>query len=395
MHRLLLGDRGEHRDIRGREPGGLVEAVEHERAAGGLEGALGSPLVPSGFGCTRRTAGDRRGTQTRQATRDEDGGGVPLRGHHLAGNEALPDDLVEAEVVRAERTPDALGRELERSGADGLVGFLRILVGGCEEVGLLGEVLVAELAGDVVAGHLQRGAGNVRAVGTHICDEAGRAFAGNVHTFIERLCGLHGAPRAEAQARGRGLLERGGDERGRGAGAGALGLDGGDGVFGGRIDGAADGATELGGAAAFFVLDGVDGGDLEAGEGGDVADLRCQIGSRGIPPGTGGVPRAGPPELELGAVDFDEFGLDGLVVGEPLELRLAGGRVALLVLLGHKGWPRRGELLLIRIREREVGEDVPELIGDEGADGPLTLDDETDGDGLHAPGAEAAGDFFP
>jgi hypothetical protein len=97
----------------GRDAGDLVETVEDEGAAGGLEG-------------TSRSTGLQSQTS---ATLDQDGGGVPLRGGHLAGDEALPDDLVEAEVVGAERVLYAAGGEVEGGRADGLVGFLGGLVG--------------------------------------------------------------------------------------------------------------------------------------------------------------------------------------------------------------------------------------------------------------------------
>jgi hypothetical protein len=73
---------------------------------------------------------------------------VPLRGHHLAGDESLPDDLVEPELIWRESAPDARrARELWIGRADGLVRFLGGLVGGREEVGLLGQILVAECPG--------------------------------------------------------------------------------------------------------------------------------------------------------------------------------------------------------------------------------------------------------
>jgi len=114
-------------------------------------------------------------------------------------------------------------RVVEARRADCLVGFLRILVGTAEEVGLFGEVLVAELTLDVLAGHVERLARQVRRVGTHVGDDADGAFAGDVHTFIKLLRGPHGALGAEAQSGAAGLLERAGDERRGGPDAGAFG----------------------------------------------------------------------------------------------------------------------------------------------------------------------------
>ncbi len=90
-------------------------------------------------------------------------------------------------------------------GADGLVGFLRVLCGGFVNAGrrrhiVLAVILIDEVARGVNSFHRKRDA-----VGTHIGDEADR-LAADVHAFIKALGDAHRARRAEAELAGGFLL---------------------------------------------------------------------------------------------------------------------------------------------------------------------------------------------
>ena len=135
----------------------------------------------------------------------------PLAGRvlHLAGDRALPDQLVEPGLVRAE-LPAALldGAEAVAGGADGLVGLL----------GALGPGLVAPGGGRQVVlavGLAHQGAdggdgllGEVGGVGAHVGDPA---------VLVQALGHGHGAPGRPPQPPVGLLLQGGGDERRRGA----------------------------------------------------------------------------------------------------------------------------------------------------------------------------------
>ncbi len=79
---------------------------------------------------------------------DLGGGALDLGRLHLAGDGALPDQVVEAELVGIEILAH-LGRRAEEIGrADGLVGFLRVLRLGRVDARLLRQVAFAEFLAD-------------------------------------------------------------------------------------------------------------------------------------------------------------------------------------------------------------------------------------------------------
>ena len=93
--------------------------------------------------------------------------------------------------------------------------FLRVLRLGLVHVRLVRHRLGAEVAGDDVAQFGQRVIGDMGGVGTHVADQADRAFLADRETLVQLLRDAHGAAGGEAElARGL-LLQRGGDERRR------------------------------------------------------------------------------------------------------------------------------------------------------------------------------------
>ena len=139
------------------------------------------------------------------------GGALQPRGGHLAGQRALPDQLVEPGMIaRAGAVAAEIGR------ADRLVRFLRVL-----RLGLVMARLVRDVAGVVAVGdRLARGRDRLRrhldAVGPHVGDRA---------VLVEALRDPHRLAGGEAELARRLLLQgRGGEGRRRVAGE-RLGLD--------------------------------------------------------------------------------------------------------------------------------------------------------------------------
>ena len=129
-----------------------------------------------------------------------------LRVGHLRGDGALPDQVVQRELVGVELTRHlAGGAEHVTGGADGLVRLLRVLhlalvaPRGVRHV--LGAVQLPGLAAGRADGLLRQ----VHRVGAHV---------GDVAVLVQRLRHAHRALAAPAQAVGRLLLERRRDEGG-------------------------------------------------------------------------------------------------------------------------------------------------------------------------------------
>ena len=169
------------------------EAREDHRGAAGAE-----PVVAAGG----------------QVHRDRVEGGR----HHLAGHGALPDQLVQAAAVVIQ-VARHLGRGAQGgTGPDRLVGFLGVLGLGLVEVRLVGHRSGAEVARDHVADLAERIGRQAHRVGTHVGDQAHRAFLAQRHALVELLRHPHGAAGGEAElARGLLLQGRGGEGRGRAA----------------------------------------------------------------------------------------------------------------------------------------------------------------------------------
>ena len=160
---------------------------------------------------------------------------------HLAGHGALPNQLVEAELVIIQ----ALGHIARPAGdigrADGLVRLLGVLGLGLVHAGRVRHVGGAVFAPDQVATRENRLARHVDGIGPHIGDQAD-GLAANVDAFVEPLRHLHGAFGAEVElARGLLLQGRSGERRRRVA-ARLLAFDLGDGE-----GGVADGLHRAGG----------------------------------------------------------------------------------------------------------------------------------------------------
>ena len=154
-------------------------------------------------------------------------GDVEHRGQHLGGDEAVPDQLVELQLVALQVGGGALGREIEGGGPDRLVGVLGALLRAVE-VGFRRERALAVGLGDhrphLVEGLLR----HPRRVGAHVGDQAHRAAVADLPSFVEPLGEGHGALDREAEPARRLLLQAAGDEGRPGALLRLLALDPGD-----------------------------------------------------------------------------------------------------------------------------------------------------------------------
>src|SRR5690606_1747974 len=157
-----------------------------------------------------------------------DADGIERGRHHLAGDRALPDKLVQAAGVVLQEARDLRRRAQRRGRADRLVGFLRVLGLGFVDVGLVRYGAGAVVTRDDVADLGDRIDRQRDRVGTHVADQADGAFVSQRHALVQLLRHLHGALGGEAQL-ARGLLLQGrGGERRRGAALALLAGDVGD-----------------------------------------------------------------------------------------------------------------------------------------------------------------------
>lgn len=155
--------------------------------------------------------------------------GVNIRCHcivegicHLAGEEPLPDELVELVLIGGKAVLDLVRAHFDHGGTDGLMSILGIGFGLIHPLGrrqVLGAELFADVLGSVCLGLVR----DTQRVGTHVGNETHGAHARYLHAFVELLGCLHGAAGLEAQLAGGLLLEgRGGEGRCRALSADAL-----------------------------------------------------------------------------------------------------------------------------------------------------------------------------
>src|SRR5437870_3894233 len=139
---------------------------------------------------------------------------VEDRRNHLAGDEAVPDQFVEAEHVLLQEGLYALRRILHRSRPDGLVGVLGALLR-LELDRFGGEIILAPALPDVSSRARHRVGGEAHRVGAHVRDQSGLTLLAQLDALVETLRQGHRLLGGEAQAVRRVLLQLGGDERWR------------------------------------------------------------------------------------------------------------------------------------------------------------------------------------
>ena len=133
---------------------------------------------------------------------------------HLTGQEAAPDQPVQAILLAGQVALHLLRGQGDAAGPDGLVGVLRpglglVLLGGLRAVGR------AVAALDEAARRCLGLVGDTQGVGTHIGDQTHGALAADVHALIQLLGDGHGPAGGHVQLPGGLLLHGGGGEGGR------------------------------------------------------------------------------------------------------------------------------------------------------------------------------------
>ena len=119
---------------------------------------------------------------------------------HLRGNRALPDQVIQGQLLLRQGTGHLARRaEMVTGGTDRLVRLLRALRGGAVQARGLGHGLGPVELGSLLAGGVNRLAGQRRGVGTHVGDVTG---------LVEGLGGAHRRGRVPVQL-ARGLLLEG------------------------------------------------------------------------------------------------------------------------------------------------------------------------------------------
>ena len=126
------------------------------------------------------------------ADRIEDGG------RHLAGDEALPNQGVEAQLIAREVLFHHLGRVLDARRADRLVRVLRFLARRVD-VRFRGQIIGAERSADVVAHLGEREVGKACRIRAHVGDEADGTAPAELDALVELLGDHHRAARREAE----------------------------------------------------------------------------------------------------------------------------------------------------------------------------------------------------
>ena len=155
----------------------------------------------------------RAGAQLVRAVRQLDRRRLELLGRHLGGDGSLPDEPVEAQLLRLEGGLERVGVALEARRADRLVRLLGALGLGLVHAALRHRVRVAVARRDDVAGLAHRHAGHRGRIGSHVRDQADVAV-GRVGALVQALRDRHRPLRAETELAARLLLERRGRERG-------------------------------------------------------------------------------------------------------------------------------------------------------------------------------------
>ena len=147
---------------------------------------------------------------------------VEHRRGHLAGDKAVVDEPVEAELIARQGTFDGLGAARDVCGADGLVGVLRGLAA-LVDVGLSGQEGLAIGVFDHLAHRGERLVGDASGVRADIGHKALQALARQFHALVELLGDLHGLAGVEVEFARSLLLQIGGGKR-RGGQFAALAL---------------------------------------------------------------------------------------------------------------------------------------------------------------------------
>jgi len=181
--------------------------------------------------------GARRAKAVRIAGGKFDADCVERGRHHLRGDGAFPDQLVQAAAIVIEKARHAGRRAQGRGRPDRFMRFLRVLGFGLVFVGRIGHRAGTEVARDHIAQLGHRLVGQADRIGTHVADQADRALVAQGDTLVQLLRHAHGARGGKAEFACGFLLQCRGDERRRRPALALLALDIADPQFaGGGLD---------------------------------------------------------------------------------------------------------------------------------------------------------------
>src|SRR5690606_10793682 len=127
------------------------------------------------------------------AGRQVDGNGIERGGDHLAGDRALPDQLVEPARIIVQVARDLRRSAQRRSRTHRLVGLLGVLGLRLVEIRLVRDRTGAVITRNDVADLGQCLARQVHRVGSHVADQANGTFLAQRHALVQLLRDLHGA----------------------------------------------------------------------------------------------------------------------------------------------------------------------------------------------------------
>ena len=120
---------------------------------------------------------------------------------HLAGNKALPHQLIQLILVAGKALLDLGGRQVYHGRADGLVAILRVGFG-AEGPGLRQRVVFPIGPLNVIMRRRKCLIGDAQRIGSHIGDQAHRTQVRQVDALVQLLRHLHGAFGLEAKPPG-------------------------------------------------------------------------------------------------------------------------------------------------------------------------------------------------
>ena len=148
---------------------------------------------------TRRTKRVGRWGRQLLTSRNINGHAVEDGRRHLAGDEALPNQVVEPRLLARQHALHLSRCAQSRCRSDGLMGFLGTPSLGSVQVGLGRHTLRTVLLRDECTGFFLGFAGHTHAVSTHVGNQSNRAFGANVNAFVELLGQGHGFFARKAQ----------------------------------------------------------------------------------------------------------------------------------------------------------------------------------------------------
>ena len=156
----------------------------------------------------------RRNGKAILSCRDPDGRRLIPRRLHPARNETLPHQLIQTELIPAQRFFDCRRGTADIRRADRLMGVLDVLIPAAFCLAYR-HIFFSEIRSDILPHILIRFFGYSGGVRTQIRDQSHRSVSLDINSLIQLLCDTHRLRRGKIQRFGRCLLQRTGSKRDR------------------------------------------------------------------------------------------------------------------------------------------------------------------------------------